>query len=384
LARTCVLTVGGVFLPAGCSEAQDRAAGFGITARMPVDRAPGSVAVADLDRDGHLDIVVASEQRHTLTVLLGDGTGRFTAAPGSPVPSGRMPNDIALADFDRDGAPDLAAANHEADYVTVLLGDRRGGFRPAPGSPVPVQVRPHPHGVAAADFNGDGSPDLVVDSRESDEVEVLLGDGRGGFAPHRRLRVGRHPYQRVRTWDVNGDRAADIVTTNLRGADVSVLFGDGLGAFRNAPGSPFECHPFPTAVALGDLDGDGRPDLAVTNSPSNSGGSGEDGLTILLGDDAGGFRRVGTMPSPTGAAPTQLAIADFDRDDRDDIAVSNMNSGTVTIARLDRDGNIRIAETIPVGGMPKGIAVGDLNGDGRIDIVVADNRDDDIALILGR
>lgn len=145
-----------------CALAQTPAR-FAVATRSNVGQAPGSLVLADLNRDGHLDIIVANERSNSLTVLLGDGIGRFTEAPGSPVPAGQMPNDITVTDFDGTGRPDLAIANHETDYLTVLLGDGRGGFRPAPGSPVRVRVRPHPHGVAAADVNGDGHPDIVTD-----------------------------------------------------------------------------------------------------------------------------------------------------------------------------------------------------------------------------
>lgn len=197
-------------------------------------------------------------------------------------------------------------------------------------------------------------------------------------------RVGRHPYQRVRAWDVNGDRHPDIVTANLRGASVTVLLGDGRGGFLGAPGSPFGAHEVPTAVALGDFDGDGRSDLAVTNSPSNSAGQGQDGLTILLAQPSGGWLAMQGTPVPTGAAPTQLAAGDLDGDGRDEIAVSNMNSGTASIARLATNNRLLITETVRVGRLPKGIAIGDVNGDGKPDLVVALNGDNQVAVLLSR
>lgn len=385
--RSCVLVLGAFTCLAADSApapAIQQPAHFKLASRTPVGQAPGSVALADLNGDGNLDIIAANEQANNLTILLGNGTGRFVEAPGSPVAAGNMPNDIAWGRFDGDAALDIAVANHDADYLTVLLGDGRGGFRQSSSSPIRVQVKPHPHGIAAADFDRDGNLDLVTDGWETDEVEVLRGDGRAGFSPHAALRVGRHPYQRVRAWDVNRDRNADIVTANLRGANVTILAGDGRGGFDELPGSPFPSNPFPTAVVVGDFDADGRPDLAVTNSPSNSGGNGQDGLTVLLGDRGGGFRKVGSVPTATGAAPTQLAAGDLDADGRDDIAVSNMNSGTVTIARLDTSGRVVMVENVPVGRLPKGIAVGDLNGDEKPDLVVANNGDNDIAIILAQ
>ena len=172
--------------------------------RFAVGTAPGSVAIADFNGDGKLDIVTANEQSDNASVLLGDGKGGFSSAPGSPFPAAHSPNDIAVGDFNRDGCLDLAFANHETQYLTVLLGDCHGRFVPAPHSPVAVSVKPHPHGVATGDFNGDGNLDLVTDSWADDRLEILFGDGKGGFTtPGSYVAVGGHPYQRVRvipTW----------------------------------------------------------------------------------------------------------------------------------------------------------------------------------------
>src|SRR5260370_15034097 len=123
---------------------------------FPVGKEPGSVAVADLNHDGKLDIVVANTASESISVLLGDGKGKFQPAPGSPFPAGHLPNDIAIGDFNHDGNLDLLIPNHHTPYLTILLGDGKGGFQPAPDSPFATQSYPHPHGAVAADFNGDG------------------------------------------------------------------------------------------------------------------------------------------------------------------------------------------------------------------------------------
>ena len=101
-----------------------------------VGSAPGSVLVEDLNGDGRLDLVVANEKSNDVSVLLDDGKGGFSPSRGSPFRAGRNPNDLASGDFDGDGRVDLAIANHETQHVTVLLGDGRGAFAPAPSSPV--------------------------------------------------------------------------------------------------------------------------------------------------------------------------------------------------------------------------------------------------------
>src|SRR5262249_56311964 len=115
----------------------------------------------------------------TLQPLLGDGRGGFRVGP--EYPAGLNPLDIAVGDFDRDGHLDCAIANHETTGVSILVGDGRGAFSPAIGSPVFSGSRPHVHSVAAADLNGDGNLDLVMESADTDAVQVVYGDGRARF-----------------------------------------------------------------------------------------------------------------------------------------------------------------------------------------------------------
>jgi hypothetical protein len=363
----------------------DGPAAAAVPSRFATGSAPGSVEVADLNRDGRPDLVVANEQGQDVTVLLGDGRGGFAAAPGSPFAAGQQPNDIAIGDFNRDGKLDLAFANHEAKHLTVLLGDGRGGFSPAPKSPFAVEVRPHTHGVAAGDLNGDGNPDLLTDSWGNDHVAVLLGDGKGGFRPGPLLAVGKHPYQRVRIADVDGDGKGDILTTNLEGDDVTVLLGDGKGGFKPSAGSPFPCGDSPFFVAIGDINGDGKPDLAVVNSPSSTADRrGRDGLTLLLGDGKGGFKMMAGSPFATGKIPNRLAIGDVNGDGVADVAVTNTDSDSISLFLMSRGGSVASASTIAVGRKPQGIAIHDLNGDGKAEIIVADGGDNEVIVIPGR
>ena len=149
---------------------------------LSVGRNPTSFAIADLNGDGHSDFAVANLGSDDLTVLLGNGAGRFTAAAGSPVPAGDAPFAVAAADVNRDGKVDLAVANNASNNLTVLLGNGAGGFSAGPVSP--VSLGGSPGDVAAADLNGDGNVDLAVPVWQGTwRVAVLLGDGAGHFAP---------------------------------------------------------------------------------------------------------------------------------------------------------------------------------------------------------
>ena len=127
--------------------------GNGFTAtRYAAGKGAHFVAIADLNGDGNLDIAVANKDSEDVTILLGDGRGHFRPAPGSPFSAGHCPNDIAVGDFNGDQKPDLAIVNHDTPYLTLLLGDGQGRFTAAPKSPFTTQSKPHPHGLAAADF----------------------------------------------------------------------------------------------------------------------------------------------------------------------------------------------------------------------------------------
>jgi FG-GAP-like repeat len=380
--RPLALTLPLAPLLAHCTHAADL-----IRVRLPAGDRPGAVVVADLNGDGRSDVVVANEGSGNASVYLGEGNRRFSPAPGSPVAAGPNPNDVAAGDFDGDGRPDLAFANHETQGLTVLLGDGRGGFAPAPFSPVTVAVRPHPHGVAAGDFDGDGFLDLVTDSWAEDRLEVLFNPGKAG-SPWTRTRyvaAGRHPYQRIRVADLNGDGHADVVSPDLDGGDVTVLLGDGKGAFRQPAGSPFPCGDSPFNVAVGDVNADGIPDLAVVNSPSStSDRSGRDGLTLLLGDGTGAFRPVEGSPFPTDRFPNMAAIGDLDGDGVGDVVVSLPESDHLTVFYMSKSGTLAARKDLPLEGHPKGVAIRDLDGDGKGDIVTANNSAKAITILFGR
>src|SRR5215204_2368890 len=185
------------------------------TTIIKVGNAPGSVEVADFNHDNFPDLAITSETDSSVTILFGNGKGGFTQADNSPFFAGSIPNDICIVDFNKDGNVDLAFANHERKYLTVLLGNGRANFTQAAHSPFATAGIPHVHGIAAGDFNNDGWLDLATDSWGNDQVEVLFGDNTTYFGKQRKFfKVGKRPYQRLRAADLNGDSIADIVTTN--------------------------------------------------------------------------------------------------------------------------------------------------------------------------
>jgi hypothetical protein len=354
---------------------------------IPVGNEPGPVAVADLNRDGKPDIVVANTASESMTVLLGDGRGHFQPAPGSPFPVGHLPNDIAIGDFNGDGNPDLLVPNTQTPYLTILLGDGSGRFHPAPHSPFATESRPHPHGAVAADFNGDGKLDAVIDSWGRNQVNLLLGDGHGNLiAPGRFFDVGKRPYQRLRSADFNKDGKPDIVTTNLDGNSVTILLGDGKGGFHQPPGSPFATGPAPWAVAIDDIDKDGNLDLVTIPYAPEVKDPKQIGVSILLGNGKGGFAPMRGSPLPLEGCrgPDRVATGDLNGDGFRDIVVSCAESNSLVLFLGSRNGTFQASSREVKNLGWSGLAVADLNGDRKDDIVVANKTAAKITILFSK
>jgi hypothetical protein len=346
---------------------------------IPTGHAPGSIAVADVNRDGKPDLIVANTEDATVSVLLGDGGGHFVPATRSPFACGPSPSDIAVTDMNRDGNPDLIIANTGTPYITILLGDGKGGFVPSPHSPFATVSFPHVHGVVAADFMGNGKPAVITDSWGHDQILMLPSDGAGNLLPPGTLyHTGKRPYERLRSADFNGDGKPDVVTTDLDANAVTVLLGDGRGALHEAVGSPFPAGVAPWSVATGDLNRDGKVDLAVIPYDRDLSNPVQLGVTVLFGDGKGGFTRRPGAPLPLSGCrgPDRVAIGDVNGDGIADIVVSCAQNARLMLFLGSQSGAFQ-PSTLEVKTGWSGLAIADLWGDGRDEIIVSNGALDD-------
>jgi hypothetical protein len=287
--------------------------GFGST--IPAD--PADLALGDVNRDGVLDLVVASRGIPWVPVLLGAGDGTFADPTCCNAPAGAQgpvpPQSVAVADLDRDGKPDLAVV--AVGSVFVYRGGGDGTF----AAPVATRAIADPRHVAVGDLTRDGRPDLVV-ARGVDPAEVVVLRGTGsGFAAPAAYGTGRSPKDVV-VADVDVDGKPDVVTAGQQG--LSFLRNSGNGTLAAAV--PLATGGAPEAVVVADFDRDGRPDLAAANRPLDS-----NDVVVLLATEDGGFAEPKHFTAAT--EPMSLAVADFDDDGRLDLAAGNQQSADVSI-----------------------------------------------------
>jgi hypothetical protein len=340
------------------------------------------VAVGDFNGDGKVDLVIADWGPPGVSILLSNGDGTFQ--PARSFAAGTNPSSVAVGDFNGDGKLDLAVANWTSNDVSVLLGNGDGTFQPA----VSFAAGNTPRSVAVADFNHDGKLDLVVanwgcnQSCAPGNVSVLLGNGDGTFRPAQNFSVGVAPVS-VAVGDFNGDGIPDLAVANAGDpigggqlGSVSVLLGVGDGTFR--PAADLSAGSSPSSVALGDFNGDGKLDLAVTDSVTGS-------VLVLLGNRDGSFQTARGFPSDSGAhsLPDGIAVGDFNGDGKPDLLVANNAFDTFSVLLGVGDGSFGPPISFAAGGAPEAVAVGDFNGDGLLDMAGVNSVSGTVSVLLG-
>jgi hypothetical protein len=354
---------------------------------------PTYATTGDLNGDGHLDLVVANPSSNSVSVLLGNGNGTFQPA-GIYSSGGYYPNSVAIADVNGDGKPDMVVANYcQANNcsgdgeVSVLLGNGDGTFQTA----VSYDSGGYrASSVALGDLNGDGKPDMVVanycqsNSCSGDgEVSVLLGNGDGTFQTAIMYDSGGYDASSVALGDVNGDGKPDMVVANYcqsnncsGDGEVSVLLGNGDGTFQTA--APYDSGGYhASSVALGDVNGDGKLDIVVANNYSND-------VSVLLGNGNGTFQAAVSYLSG-GYYPNAVAIADVNGDGYQDLIVASLcgslgqqgncdGTGTMGVLIGNGDGTFQPVITDSSGAYyTYSVAVADVNGDGKPDLVAGNS-----------
>ena len=333
-----------------------------------VDRPVNSRAgiAGHVNNDTHLDLVSSGE--HGVTIMLGDGTGNLIRGKSYPTGSAFFGSPTVLADFNEDGKTDIAGAQRKG--IGILDGDGTGAFNDALSYLTSERVMPD---LVVADFNNDGKQDFAIigpDFRGAlgpadTRVEVALGDGTGNFTRKSLSHFGGILLLAITTADFNNDGKLDLAVA--REAGITTLLNDGTGGFPadglSAPNVPLSS----SALKAADFNNDAKADLIAITPPSTS-------YVVLLGNGNGTFTNIGGGSIQTGPSfNDDLDIGDVNGDGKLDVAIVRTRTNVVHVLHGDGTGHFPTDTTLPIQGTPISVVVKDLNGDSKPDIAVTDS-----------
>lgn len=346
-----------------------------------ISDAPIALAVADLDLDGHDDVVVASATgTGAISTCLGKGDGTF--GPISTIITASPPTALAVIDVDHDGAPDVVASSNEDGGLWVFRNDGRGKI--VERSALPTGEDPFQIGVA--DVNSDGMDDIVISNNTFGGVEATIGvylaTATGISAPaYVSLPVSLASGLAIA--DVDGDAALDVVVASYTLTEsakaIAILSGDGAGGFDVsavsivAPASGVNNSW--QGLALADVTGDGFLDAVVTPNEH-----GREFVRVLPGDGEGNFEAA--ISFPAGDGTDEILVIDMTNDGDTDVVLTSRWKNTVDVLRADGARGLLPPKSFMVGAAPEEVASGDFNEDGHPDLVVANWGGDSFSVLL--
>ena len=340
---------------------------------------PYSVAMGDLNGDGKPELVTGnSANGPDVTVLRNTSSiGTISFATKVEFTTGGQPNSIAIADIDGDGKLDIATANPSTGNVSVLRNTSSSGIISF-ATKVDFAVVGNCVAIAISDINSDGNPDLLtVNKAGSSTVSVLRNTSTGStitFAAKVDFATGANP-QAIAMGDLNGDGKVDLAVANDGSGTVSVLRNtSSTSTISFATKKDFTTDANPFSVAIGDIDGDGRLDLAVANYGFASGGNNVSILRNITGS-TGTIDFATRVNYVTGTNPTSVSLGDINGDGKPDVAVTNRGLNTVSILHKMVSGLISFSPKVDktTGSNPYSVCIGDIDGDGKPDIAVANS-----------
>lgn len=344
-------TGGALLLPGNGDGTLQTARGLNIA---PLQGADG-IRVADVDKDGKLDVFLGNSYDAQTMVIYGRGGGSFVE--DLQLPAGVTA--LASADLNGDGKADVAAVSVSSNKLYVSLGNGDGTLAPARA----YDTDRGPSAVVIADVTGDGKADLLVSNYDAATVSLLPGNGDGTFNPQRIANVAAGANALV-AQDMNGDGKLDVVTANYDANSVSVLINNGTGGFNTAKNYSTGAGSGPAALAAFDWSGDGRIDVVTANADNNT-------VSYLQGSAVTAGALNAAKAVATGKGPNTIAARDWNGDGKLDFVTGNGDSGDVTLITGKGDGTFNAMIVLTQTGYVSDIVAADVSGDGRPDLVLA-------------
>jgi hypothetical protein len=349
-------------------------------------RSPQGIAAADVNHDGFTDLLTTDSGSNTVSILLNQRSspGTFSQNVVSIPSGGTYPVALAMADVNQDGEADMVVVNETSNSISVLLHSTTSSL--FSGATPYASGGWAPRGIAVGDINSDGLPDIVVTTLGSNRVGILLNSllTPGKFLPVTTFSSGSIRPEGILLADIDGDTYLDIIVTNQRTNTVSILLNSAKKPGKFQTGSSYASNgATPRGINLGDLNGDGWPDVALTNEGTGS-------VTILLNSpSAKGSFATGITYASGASNPVGIALGDMNGDKRLDVIVADYASkkGTTLCILLNSASAPGTFSASPViyesNGMgPHDIVLQDFNGDGRLDIATTNLASNTVGVLL--
>lgn len=393
---------------------------FGSSTLFSIGPRPLDLKTYDFNGDGHLDIVSANNNGHTISVVFGTGTGSFGAATNYSTGASSGPNGISIGDFDMDGIKDLVVSVQASGSGFMYFKGISGGTFNAG---INYAIAGSPLGITSADFNGDGKLDVATCNSGATNIGVRLGNGDGTFAVVTNYAAQTAPYN-IESGDLNGDGFVDLACTNETTGSISVFIGNGTGTFAvadnyasgtgtdglifddfnedskldiacvnnsentvslftntgiNTPGNRFTKIKYsgtgnPKNLINGDFNEDTHADLVVPSSVGTK-------LVVMIGDGNGFFASGQSIVTETG--PNDVVIGDFNSDGKSDLVSANKTANSISYFSGNGDGTYATKVDVTVGTSPVALYAYDVNNDSKLDIVTANSGSNNISVLFG-
>jgi hypothetical protein len=331
----------------------------------------GRIALGDVGGDGLPDVVVSPQQGTQLAILSGNGDGTLAASAPFAMPGGGNAWGVTLRDLNGDQRNDLIVGHFLRSFVSVFFGAAGGGF----GTERRVTTCDSPLNVEAAELSGDGISDLAAACQGSGQVAILRGNGTT-FQEAARIAVGEFATD-LRITDLDVDGVPDLVLLEDRLRGVGVLFGTGTANFTRQ--QHFRTETESKGLAVGDFDADGRPDLATSAAGA--------GIYVFPNDAPAGVQSRTFGQSVGGSfdfvVTSDVEIVDLDGDGALDAVAAAGDANSVVVFFGDGQGGFGPQLAFAAGTDVRAVAVGDVNGDGRLDIAAPGRLSSDVHVFIG-